>query len=173
MKLEKLIENAAEILGIDMTQGDANYNILFRCANIVLMSVASTQRDCVTRQTFTVQNGQIDFEKFNQTFFKVKSVKSGGSPVPYELYIDFLRVPNGTIEVEYACIPEFKSGDDDVSAIGGIMTENALLYGVLAEYAAVSTMPDEAKIWDAKFRALLFNATKTGKARVMPYASNF
>ena len=168
MKVRDIIEHAAEMLCIDdITPDDTNYRILFRVANVVLANIASNYLDCVVTQTFTVKTGKIDFSQFTQTFLKVKTVKQGSVEVPYELYINFLTVPNGKIEVIYACVPSFATDQDDLNTAGGI-SYPILLYGMLTEYALISGMTDEAKSFGDRFESLLFTTAQSGRARVMP-----
>jgi hypothetical protein len=41
------------------------------------------------------------------------------------------------------------------------------LYGILAEYASISGLVNEEKIYNAKFERLLFESRTTGRGRVM------
>jgi len=168
MKIKDIIQDAGKLLGLDAPKNSANWSILFRCANLAVSNVASNYKDCITEQTFNVTDTIITFDQFNKPFLKVKSIKSGGTEVNYELYIDFLVVPNGKIKVQYACVPKFVSNDDDISIIGGIMNEGILLYGIMAEYAYISGLVDEVKLYNDKFEQLLFGMHKSGKTRVMP-----
>jgi hypothetical protein len=168
MKLKKLIQEAAKIIGIDVKQGNANWSILFRCANLVVSNIACNYEDCTAAQTFNVKDGEIKFTDFDRTFLKIKSVKSGGYEVPYDFYINSLRVPNGIITVEYAFIPKFTKDSNVIKDVMGRFDENVLLYGILAEYCFISSLKDEAKYYNDKFESLLFASSMTGKARVIP-----
>jgi len=162
MKLKNLIQDAANMLGIDAPQKSPIFSILFRCANLVVSNVACNYEDCVATQTFDVTDGRIDLSKFKKTFLKVKSCN-----VNYDLYINSLSVPNGMVTVQYAYIPKFTSGNNVITTVAGRLTESALLYGILAEYASISGLTDEEKRYNEKFEDLLFACTRTGSARVM------
>ena len=63
-------------------------------------------------------------------------------------------------------MPKFTSGDDDIeSVVGGILGESALLYGILAEYASICGVVEDAELYEKRFQDLLFGTTKNGKAR--------
>ena len=168
MKLKDIITDAANLYGIDAPEGSTNWTMLFRCANIAVTNVACNYRDCIAEQTFDVSDSIIEYTEFNKTFLKVKSVKSGGREVNYDIYMNFLSVPNGRITVKYAFVPKFTSGDDDIEGIiGGILTESALLYGILAEYASICGVIEDANLYEEKFQSLLFGTKMNGKARVI------
>jgi len=157
MKLKKILSDASQLLGIDESD-KANQKILFRCANLVMANLASNHFDYIELQNFAVTDGKIKYINFKKTFLKIKSVSC-----PYELFIDYICVPNGHVTVEYACIPEFKSPNSIVS-----INQSLLLYGILNEYASISGLVDEAKLYGQKFEQLLFGTKETGKSRRLP-----
>ena len=178
MQIKKIIANVATILGfVDVTElvngetsdtvlmENQNYNILFRCANLVAANVAGNYRDCVTIQKFTVTDGKIEFSQFNKNFMKAIDVKCNGAVADFDIYINFLKVPNGMVEVTYAYVPVFTSGNDEAR---NILSEAAFVYGILAEYSFISGMFNEAKVFNAKFEELLFGMLKTGRTIKMP-----
>jgi hypothetical protein len=113
-----------------------------------------------------VTDNIIDFKSFDKTFLKIKSVKKNGIEIKHDLYIDFISVPNGVVTVEYAYVPVFKSGMDLVSNVTSIISESALLYGMLYEYSSVSGLLNEAKYFGKKFEQCLFESKKTGNRRI-------
>jgi len=180
MQLKKIIANVATILGLsdvaELTEGQAtdtelmantNYNILFRCANLVAANVAGNYRDCIATQQFTVTDNKIEFSQFGNNFLKATEIKCNGTPADFDIYINFLKVPNGTVNVTYAYIPVFESGDDETR---NVLADGAFTYGILAEYSFISGMFNEAKIYNAKFEELLFGMSKTGRFGKMPSA---
>jgi hypothetical protein len=166
MRLKNLIKEASDMLGLDAPSRSVNYSILFRCANLVVSGVASNVKDCVDVQDFDVTDNTIDFTKFRKTFLKVKAVKMNGHAVKHDLYMGFISVPNGNVTVEYAYIPIFKSGMDKIANVIGVISESALLYGMLSEYSSVSGLENEARYFGKRFEQALFESKKTGKGRV-------
>jgi len=154
MKQNEILQTAAEILGLQ----EAGYPLLRRCANLVLANIASNYRDCVAKQVFFVTDGKIEYKDFNRTFLRVKNVSAG----TYSLYIDFLQVPNGRVEVEYCFIPKFTDDAEQEIFIPGL-SEQIFVYGVITEYALISGMFNEAKIWNEKFEAGLFSTDERNK----------
>ena len=159
MTLKTITEAAAEMLGIE------DNNILFRCANLVVANIATNYIDCMGRQTFNVTDGKIEFSQFSRTVLHVKSAEKNGQPVKFDLYVNFITVPNGVITVDYAFVPKFASTNDLVTAVAGIANEAILLYGILTEYATVSGLADDAKTYGARFEKLIAGMIRNGHAR--------
>lgn len=180
MKIKQIISNVATILGytevVNLINSNAaeeelvkntNYSILMRCANLVASNVAGNYIDCTERQSFNTADGKINYSDFNKTFLKVISVTSNGQSAPFELYTYYISVPAGQVEIVYSAIPEFKSGNDDANFLGA-HSQGVLTYGILTEYAFISGMFNEGKIWNERFEQLLFTATSKEKTKIMP-----
>lgn len=178
MKLKKIVETCAEVLGLqdvvelinkpETTAEDlkknSSFSILQRCANLVLGNIAGNYVQCVARQTFVVSVNRINLDRFENDFIKVINVKKEGLEIDYDLFADHLRLQNGTVEIEYAYMPRFENADSQL-VINGV-SEDCLVYGILAEYAFISGMFNEAKIWNEKFERFLFGTDK--KNTVLP-----
>jgi len=159
MKLGNIIDSAGQILNA------ADSVLLKRCANLVLGNIAVNYLDFTTAETFTVTNGQIDYSRFSKIFLRAKSVRINGAQIDFSLYMGYIAVPNGAVTVEYCYVPYFTSDADDIVIPG--MTEQCFVYGVLTEYAIISGMFNEAKIWAEKFADGLFkNNPKYKKIRL-------
>ena len=157
MKLKKLMEDIAPLLGED------NHDILLRCANLVMNNVANNYGDFIEKQTFNVKNGKITYGRFKHNLLKIKSVKSGGREIQYDLFIGYICVPCGKVEVEYACVPRFKTGNEQIP--GGLA--DILAVGIMKEYSAISDMR-EADTYAKMFEKLMYLARQKGKSMVMP-----
>jgi len=162
MKQKNILEAAAEILGLQA----ASYPILRRCANLVLANIAANHRECLATQTFDVTDGRIEYKDFKKTFLRVKSVSTG----TYSLFIDFMQVHtphsgsgiNGRVEVTYCYIPAFSKKLGQAIRIPNL-AEKTFIYGVITEYALISGMFNEAKVWNEKFEAGLFQTSEKHK----------
>ena len=159
MKQKNILQGAVEILGLQET----SFSILRRCANLVLANIAANHRDCEATQTFDVRDGKIEYKDFYKTFLRVKSVSSG----TYSLFIDFMQVPNGQVEVTYFYIPAFTDDLEEVIHIPNL-AEKTFIYGVITEYALISGMFNEAKVWNERFEAGLFGTNERVKRLKVP-----
>jgi hypothetical protein len=111
MKLNKVIENTAELLCIDAPRKSKNWDFLFRCANLTLSNIFYNYNGLVTRDTFT-------------------------------------------------------GGSNKVSDFIGELNINALIFGIMTEYASISGLHEDAKTYNRKFELAIFPETK-GRARVI------
>ncbi|MCL2229149.1 MAG: hypothetical protein FWC00_04980 [Firmicutes bacterium] len=167
MRLRKLLQTACRLLGVEVRASSHNMVILQRCVNLVLSDIATRYIDFRAKQTFDVTNRKIEFTSFDKNVFRIRSVMIGGRAIDYDLYFDFLVVPNGPITVEYSYIPAFVSRMSNISEVAPGITESVLLYGMLAEYSAVAGLQSDFRIFTKKYESALFDLTKSGRLRVV------
>ena len=164
MKVKNIIADCAQILGLgDVGEDSPDYSILFRCANLVAANAASSYLECIETKSFHAPTGRIEFSEFNRQVLQIKEVKMNGAVVRHELFMGFIMVPSGTVDVTYSFIPVFEDGEDEAGIVP--MSGSAFVYGILAEYAFISGMFNEAKVWNQKFEDIVYGEGKTGRAR--------
>jgi len=163
MKQKDILEGAAEILGLH----ESNFSILRRCANLVLSNIAANYRHCVIGQEFNVTDRKIEYKDFMFTFLGVKHVWLNGADAPYSPFIDFLQVPNGKVQVIYYYVPAFTEDLEQYIYVPNLSKET-LIYGIITEYAIISGMFNEAKVWNERFEAGLFGKSPRNKRVRIP-----
>ena len=162
MKLKDIISSASEILGL----GGEEDAILLRCANLVAATVAANYISCAYTQDFENPTGKIDYKEFEKPPIRIRAVKKGGAVVAHKTFLGYLRVPFGRITIDYDFIPRYEDTEDEVAFPG--LSAEGFTYGVLAEYAFLSGMFNEAKVWNEKFQNHLFAAQKQIKRLTLP-----
>jgi len=179
MKIKNIISNVAQVLGLNdvvelvaegvsvqQLKGNMNYNLLLRCASLVVANVAANFIESVASQTFMTRDGEIKICKFKHSLQSIRRVVHGGREVDYRLQIDRILVPVGRVTVTYVFTPAIESGLEENPFV---LSHQALEYGILAEYAFVSGMFNEGKVWNEKFLEMMFGTKhKTGRSKIMP-----
>ena len=169
MKIKDLITVAEQMLGRQ------DYDILLRCANLVISNIAHNHVELVAKQALNVgTTGRINFSSLAYTPVRIKSVRIDGVNVAFDLFIGFIQLTHPprhqtSAEITYAAAPELTSGDDSAALVFGnvTITPTTLLYGMLAEYAEINTMPDEQRAWREKFHQFLFGMKRDGRIRII------
>jgi len=149
--------NTATIGGMATVIGkphlDGALRQLLTCANLVITEVASYYFPLRARQTIkTTARGVITFVRFrNRRVIDIISVSRGGSNVRYERQADRIILPPGTYEIEYTFLPEalrIENRQPFSHKIGA----RILALGTVCEYCIISSMLDEAAMWDKRYR---------------------
>lgn len=142
---------------------DRNVNLLIRCTSLVLGEIASDIIPLKTKQTLTSSDGRILLSSLTSKLYKIISVKKNKRKVSFRVYPSFIEVDSddGTFEVEYNFLPSDKTAlTDNIDEVGNFVDARTIAYGVASEYAYISGLFEEAKMWEEKFKNALDTKTK-------------
>ena len=140
-----------------------NVNLLIRCTSLVLGEIASDIIPLKTSESLSSSSGKILLSSLTSKLYKVISVKKNKRKVSFRIYPTYIEVDgdDGTFEVEYFFLPSEKTAlTDTIDEIGNFVDARTIAYGVASEYAYISGLFEEAKMWEEKFKNALDTKTK-------------
>ena len=130
---------------------------LVHCFNMVENEIALDYFPLKVTQTFTVKNGAVSYEKFEQAPVYLYSVRSEkGEDLSYELRADkvALSAPTATVVITYSYLPETKQLSG-VSEFEVKISPRLMAYGVACEYCLTLGKFQEAALWESKYKDAL------------------
>ena len=140
-----------------------NINLLIRCASLVLGEIASDIMPLKTKQTLSSSSGKILLSALTSKLYKIISVKKDGRKVTFKVYPTYIQLytDDGSFEVEYNYLPSDKTAlTDNIDEVGMFVDARTIAYGIASEYAYISGLFEEAKMWEEKFKNALDTKTK-------------
>ena len=126
--------------------------LLTRCANLVLVEIASCYYPLKTVEKVTASGGYIYYENLSKPIIDTYYIKnSAGEGVRFTEYFYRIAVRDGEYEIEYsyACPP--LSLDDEIPYKNNRVSDRILAYGIACEYCVISGMVNEASIWQKRY----------------------
>jgi len=133
---------------------DGTLRQLVTCANLVITEVASYYLPLRARQTIkTTARGVITFVRFrNRRIVDIIRVTRDGSNVRYERKADRIILPAaGAYEIEYTFLPDALRLENR-QPFSHKIDARILALGTACEYCIISSMLDEAAMWDKRYR---------------------
>ena len=140
-----------------------NINLLIRCTSLVLGEIASDIMPLKTSESLSSSSGKILLSGLTAKVYKIISVKKDGSKISFKVYPTYIQIycDDGTFEIEYNYLPSAKTTlTDNIDEVGNFVDLRTIAYGVASEYAYISGLFEEAKMWEEKFKNALDTKTK-------------
>lgn len=140
-----------------------NVNLLIRCTSLVLGRIASDLMPLKKVENLSSSSKQILFSAFTSKVYKIISVKKNGRKVSYQIYPTYIKLAcdDGEFEVEYNFLPSDKTlMTDNIDEVANLVDVRTIAYGVASEYAYISGLFEEARMWEEKFKNALDTKTK-------------
>lgn len=168
MTLKQLIETSATYLG---WQGDislnADYDILKRCANLVINELACEYAPVTTTDVLYPSNGRVKLSSLKHECIEILSVKGYSDvEVDYTVNSEEIIISSFVANVTYTYVPGTLNLEDNVPLGDRRINEKTLAYGVVAEYCLISGRYEEAVIYNNKFTSSLKSAMFRPSARI-------
>ena len=139
--------------------------LLLNCYNLITDEISREYYRFKTVETFTPENGVIEFTKFTFNPILVDSVKSlDGADVTYKvnpvkIYVD------KTVKVEYAYACPERSLNDESDYSFTKISKRVLAYGTVVEYMLIKGMYEQAVMWRDAYRSALLACLSVRKSR--------
>lgn len=140
-----------------------NLNLLIRCTSLVLGRIASDLIPLIKVESVNSSSGKILYSALTSKVYKIDSVKKDGKKHSFKIYPTYILLgcDDGQFDVEYEFLPSDKTAlTDNIDEVGNLVDARTIAYGVASEYAYISGLFEEAKMWEEKFKNALDTKTK-------------
>ena len=128
---------------------------LLRCYNLVENEIALDYFPLRKEETFAVADGKIAYAQFSFAPVDVKRVTDAdGTPVPFDVYPEYVAVAGGTVSVTYTYVPPEKKWEEE-SEFSGKISARLMSFGVACEFCLSRGMFPQAAMWEKKYRDAL------------------
>jgi len=152
----------------ELASAEKELNLLLRCANLTLCEIAADYFPLKTKQIFNTDDGQIKYCEFSKTPVDIYKAEKSGNDVKFRLFTDFMTTACGAVTVLYTYLPK------DIALTGSLNFEpnkadaRIAAYGTAAEYCLISSLYEEALMWDKRYKDSLMNAKRSVKGIKIP-----
>lgn len=166
--LQLLNDGGTNLSEEELLQAQKELDMLLRCSNLVVQEIACEYIHLKTYETFTTDNGHIDYCDFNRQPVDIYAVKKDGKNCRFKLYPSELITSDGEVQVYFTYMPEKVDINGSLDFEEGKISTRVISYGTVAEYCIISGMYEESCIWDKRYKDSLFAGIKSLKAITLP-----
>ena len=161
MLVKNIILLAASKIGIadkitavinKLTPSCKESDLLLSCYNLVENEVAREYIPLVMEETFETETGAIYYSQLSEKAVRIIKTQDGfGNDISCKLFPDYLKTQAGKIVVRYSYAPKGKTFEDECAFTISV-SENLLVYGVVAEYYLAGGFFEESAVWERKYK---------------------
>ena len=139
--------------------------LLVSCYNLVENEVAREYIPLIMEETFETDTGVIYYSQLSEKAVRILKTQNGfGTDIPCALFPDYLKTQAGKITVRYSYAPKEKTLEDEC-AFTWRVSENLLVYGVVAEYYLAGGFFEESAVWEKKYKDAVAAAYRAKPAK--------
>lgn len=142
---------------------------MVRCFNLVENEIALEYKPLKYSQRIVTDNGIVEFAELQKQALDIIKVEDeSGNKVKYKLYQTYLKTKPDTVVVHYTYIPQKKTLEDKSDFAAADIPLRTAALGVVTEFSLISSLFDEAVMWDRRYKDSLQRACSKKVKSVLP-----
>ncbi len=165
---EELLEDAffLQEVGEDYVENPARekeIERLLQCLNLVYQEVTSEYLPLIFEEEISPNKDKVFFTNLSKSVLEVQKVMSAnGNRIGFRLFPDhiLLNANYEKVKIRYTYEPDVLTKTSVISNYGGKLPKRVLAYGVAMEFSFISSLSDEAYIWEARYKDSLKNIVR-------------
>ena len=142
-------------------------SVLERCLNLTIEEIATDYIPIIKTKEVIFKNGKVALNEINENLMEVISVKRNGNVEFYEDN-EFLYANIDRADVIFRKYPEKLKITDDCDEFLRKLPARVIAYGVAMEYSFITTLSDEATIWEKRYKDGLLVLSRKNSERKLP-----
>lgn len=143
------------------TENQKQINLLVDCLNLVYQEITTEYFPLVCEEEVVLEDGKLEYTKLSKTLNSIISAKTNnGYKIKFSVFPDHAKFETSSnkVKVKYSYERDDITIDDiDIETFGGKISKRLLAYGIAMEYCFISSLSDEALIWENRYKDCLKN----------------
>ena len=183
MTLKEIIIDTATLLSLDgvlslpemggNTQSNQSQNdlsLLKKCVNLTINEIAGDYIPLNFIESVLISDQKIPYTALKKPAQKIKSIKDGqGANCYFKVYPSYIYTDcKGECHIEYSYIPANLEDLNGSVEVNPKATSRLIAYGTAREYCLITSMYEQAKTWDERYKDGLQNIAKASTVLKIP-----
>ncbi len=142
---------------------------LLKCLNLVYQDLTRDYLPLETVEEITFTDGKFEYKNLSlviRDIIKIEDIYGFGHS--FKCFPTFVQADVTKAKITYTYEPEDLVLFDEINAFAGKLSERILAYGVAMEYFFLSSLSDEAVVWENRYISSLENALRKKSNIIMP-----
>ena len=176
MRVNEIIKKVAELAGreelyeflcsgvsSDYKAFQKEKDMLLHSLYFCLCEIASEKAELIEVEKIELVNERLYINSLKHKLHKIKGITFNGKSVKYDVFPEYILVKDcDSVEITYAYLPN-PCGSEDEIKLPHYVTEQAVVFGTLAEYYLECNLFDEALYWRGYFEKAMQNVYPKAK----------
>lgn len=157
----------------DLSQDDSEQvvekiNKLLKCFNLVYQDLTRDYMPLITEEVVNFENEKFDYKNLSKVLRDIVKIEDQNQAIPFRCFPTFVKASASKANIVYSYQPDELFVFSEIDDFAGKIDERTLAYGVVMEYCFLSSLSDEATIWENRYISCLQSALKKKSNIIMP-----
>lgn len=144
-------------------------DILLRCLNLITSEISTEYLPIYKTKDITMTNGEYNLKDIDENIFQIIKLEDEYSgKIKFRIFGDKLKANATTCKITYTSFAPKSTLDGDVETFSCVMPDRVLAYGTAMEYCFISSLYDDATLWESRYKNSLLCLSQKKHNVVMP-----
>ena len=147
----------------NLTEGEAKeLDYLKRCLYLITNEISTDYLSIYAEKNIEFSSGKLEIEKIDSNIYEIiKITDTNGKNIKFKIYDNVVYANVQSAIIKYTKFAKNVELDGECEDFSGRIPDRVLAYGVAMEYSFISSLFDDATIWESRYKnALLILANK-------------
>lgn len=164
--------NCAYFTGSDeqISNEDAKeLDMLLRCLNLVVSDISTEYLPIYREKDITFNDGKMNLKDIDSDLFQIVSLKDEyNNNIRFRIFDSHISANCEHAHIVYTVFAKTCTLDGEVEKFSTIIPFRVLSYGTAMEYCFISSLFDDAQIWESRYKNSLLSLSSKKHNIVMP-----
>lgn len=143
--------------------------LLNRCLNLIVGEIATEYIPIYKTKIVCFKNNELPLNEVDDNIYQIAKIEDEyGQSVKFKIFDDKIRANAENVTITYTAFAEKCDLDGKVETFNGRMPDRVLAYGTAMEYSFISSLYDDATIWESRYKNSLLVISQKKHNIVMP-----
>ncbi len=144
-------------------------DILLRCLNLVVSDISTEYLPIYKEKDITFIDGQKKLSEIDSDLFQIVSLKDHyDNNIRFRIFDSHISANTEYAHVVYTVFAKNCTLDGDIDEFSVRLPDRVLAYGTAMEYSFISSLFDDAQIWESRYKNSLLALSSKKHDVVMP-----
>ena len=144
-------------------------DILNRCLNLIVSEISTDYLPIYKQKNVSFVNKELKLNSVDENIYQIVKIQNEyGSCVRFKIYDDTVKADVKKAIITYTSFADKCELGGDVENFSGKIADRVLAYGTAMEYSFISSLYDDATIWESRYKNALLIVSQKKHNVVMP-----
>ncbi len=144
-------------------------DMLLRCLNLVTSEISTDYLPIYKTKEITLNDGEFDLKDIDENIFQIVKLEDEfGNSCKFKIIGDTIKASVTNCKIIYTSFAQKATLDGDVETFSCTMPDRVLAYGTAMEYSFISSLYDDASVWESRYKNALLCLSQKKHNLVMP-----
>lgn len=144
-------------------------DMLNRCLNLITSEISTDYLPIYKTKEVIFENNKYNLSGIDSNIYQIAKIEDEfGCQVRFKIYGEEINANVTKAKITYTSFAEKCTLDGTVESFGGLMQARVLAYGTAMEYCFISSLFDDATLWESRYKNSLMVLSQKKHNLVMP-----